>query len=78
MRRGLRISGAVFLMAVMAPAVVAAQPRGSYRASCFRIRQDGPILRAICRDVNGVGRPTRLDLRSCSNPPANSDGRLTC
>ena len=55
-----------------------AQPGGSYAESCRRIEQRGPILHALCEDVNGRFRPTSIDLGQCGGPIANTNGQLTC
>jgi CVNH domain len=57
--------------------LAAAQPAGSYRATCDHIRQRGPFLMAECRS-GGVWRHSELDLRGCVGSVANLNGRLVC
>jgi hypothetical protein len=58
--------------------LASAQARGSYRATCFDIQQDGPILNARCRRPDGSVRSSSIDLRRCRSGVANTYGHLTC
>lgn len=55
-----------------------AQPAGSYQESCTRIRQRGPMLFALCRNVQGGWTHTSINAGSCRGPIANTNGLLTC
>ena len=55
------------------------RPRGSFYGSCRDIDQDGPMLRAMCKDRRGDWRPAQINLRRCGGAPiANQNGRLSC
>lgn len=69
----------IAVIAGLSAVPAAAQPRGSYRASCRDIREHGPFLTAECRARNGRWVRSRLDLRDCGRAGiANINGRLTC
>jgi hypothetical protein len=60
-------------------AIAVAAPGGSYRETCRRVEQQGPILRALCRDRSGNFAATSLDLRDCDHGDiSNRNGRLVC
>ena len=78
----LKISSVLGGGAVVATLLLAhqasAQPGGSYMESCRRIEQRGPILSALCRDVDGNYRSSSIDVGDCRGGIANTNGRLTC
>ena len=54
-------------------------PAGSYRKSCWDIFVSGPIMNAVCENMNGAPQSSALDLRvKCRAPVLNVDGFLTC
>ena len=76
----LKLCFAIVPLALLATTSLAsAQARGSYRATCFDIQQDGPILSARCRRPDGSVRSSSIDLRRCQGGGvANTYGHLTC
>lgn len=74
-----KAAGIVALTLVLAAATSAAgQARGSYRDSCKDVRQNGSMLRALCRNESGDLVPTAIDTSRCRDPIANTNGSLTC
>jgi hypothetical protein len=61
-----------------APAVVQAQPRGSYERQCTNIRMEGQFLHATCRGPNGPA-VSSINVASCSTDIfVGADGGLAC
>ena len=53
--------------------------RGSFWGSCRDVDQDGPMLRAMCKDRRGDWRPAQINLRRCGGASiSNQNGRLVC
>jgi hypothetical protein len=72
------IGGLAAASALVVAQRASAQPGGSYLQSCRRVEERGPMLFALCKDMNGQWRRTRIDVRRCRTGIANTDGELTC
>jgi hypothetical protein len=54
-------------------------PYGSYRQSCQNIKINGDTLSAHCQKVDGGGRNSSIDFRSCQGSEIiNDNGNLRC
>jgi hypothetical protein len=70
------LAGAALLGAAMTATTASAD---SFQASCTRIRQNGPILMAVCQNVYGGWTRTSIDRRACGwGGVANANGQLVC
>jgi hypothetical protein len=73
------VSAASAVLLALSASAASAQAGGSYLATCYDVRQNGPILSAMCDDGSGRVRPTRIDIRQCGRGDiANAGGRLVC
>jgi hypothetical protein len=74
----MRLFAAMALAGTSFSASAQAQPPGSYQESCGDIRMQGSTLTAMCRTVDGRGRPTALNIARCVGDIGNNNGRLVC
>ncbi len=78
----MRIAFAALLLAGIAwsvPAPAQGVPQGSYLQSCGDIGVQGDTLFAVCRSVDGRGRPAQLpSVSRCVGDIGNNNGMLQC
>jgi len=72
-------AAAVSLCVLLSAPANAANPPGSYQASCINIRVDGSYLSASCQDISGHYHASGINTRSCAaGAVANNNGQLVC
>lgn len=78
MRRSMVAAAAFIAAGIVGLDAQAQVPRGSYLQTCKNVQFDGYTLRAICADVYGGARPSRIAVDQCPGGIANANGQLVC